>query len=112
MSARRSIGFIAVVFAVVYAIAYMIAVWKNYALFTYHPVPGTLAWGVEKPRDGPAMYWYGWMTTALIAAFAACLIASVVPERFASRVWSGWSWAAPVGVLVFFGYLLSGYFLR
>lgn len=101
-----------VVFAVTYAVAYVIAVWKNYALFTYHPVLGTIAFGVEKPRDGPAMYWYGWMSTAAIAAFAGCLIASLLPERLAGRVWVGWSWAAPVGVLCFFAYLLRGYFLR
>ena len=112
MSTRRSSGFIAIVFAVVYTIAYVIAVWKNYAVFTYHPVPGTVVWGVEKPIDGPAMYWYGWITTAAIVASIACLLAYVVPERLSSRVWSGWSWVAPTGVLVFFGYLLSGYFLR
>ena len=112
MTPPRSFGFLATVFAVVYAVAYVIAVWKNYALFTYHPVPGTLAMGVEKPHDGPAMYWYGWMATAAIAALGACLTASLVPERLARRVWSGWSWACPVGVLFFFAYLLRGYFLR
>jgi hypothetical protein len=109
---RRSFGFIAIVFAVVYTVAYVLAVWKNYALFTYHPVPGTLAWGVERPHDGPAMYWYGWISTAAIAASVACAVAYVVPERLSTRVWSGWSWAAPVGVLFFFAYMLSGYFLR
>ena len=112
MSGPRGASLIAVVFTVVFAVAYMIAVWKNYALFTYHPVSGTVVWGVEKPRDGPAMYWYGWLATAGIAALGACLIAWLVPERFARRVWSGWSWAAPIGVLAFFAWLLRGYFLR
>jgi hypothetical protein len=106
------VGLIAIVFTVVFAVAYGIAVSQNYALFTYHPVLGTIAFGVEKPRDGPAMYWYGWMTTAAIAALAACLIASVLPERLVRHVWSGWSWAAPVAVLCFFAWLLRGYFLR
>jgi hypothetical protein len=112
MSQPRAVPFVAIVFTVAFAVAYMFAVWKNYALFTYHPTLGTVAWGVEKPRDGPAMYWYGWLATAAIAALAACLVASVVPERFARRVWTGWSWAAPIGVLVFFAWLLRGYFLR
>ena len=112
MSVPRSTGLLAIVFTVVYAVAYVVAVWKNYALFTYHPVPGTLAWGVEKPHDGPAMYWYGWMTTAAIAAALGCVIACLLPQRFASRVWAGWSWAAPIGVLLFFAYLLRGFFLR
>jgi hypothetical protein len=108
----RSCGFLAIVFAVVYAVVYVIAVWQNFALFTYHPVPGTLTMGVVKPYDGPAMYWYGWMATAAIAALAACALASLLPERLTQRVWSGWSWAVPVGVLLFFAYLLRGYFLR
>jgi hypothetical protein len=112
MKPPRSIGFVSIVFTVVYAVAYVIAVWHNYALFTYHAVPGTIAMGVEKPHDGPAMYWYGWMATAAIAAIGACLIASLVPERLAKAVWPGWSWAAPTGVLLCFAYLLRGYFLR
>ena len=109
---RRSFGFIAMVFAVVYTVAYVTAVYKNYALFTYHPVLGKVVWGVEKPIDGPAMYWYGWIATAAIAAIVACAIAYAIPERVSSRVWSGLSWAAPVCVLCFFAYMLSGYFLR
>lgn len=112
MSLRRSSGFLATVFTVVYAVVYVIAVWKNYALFTYHPLAGSVALGVEKPQDGPAMYWYGWMATAAIGAVIACAIASVVPERMAKRFSAGWSWAVPIGVLIFFAYLLRGYFLR
>src|SRR3954470_21449270 len=112
MSPRRSFGFIAIVFAVVYTVVYVVAVWKNFALFTYHPVLGTVVWGVQKPIEGPAMYWYGWITTATVAAAIACALAYVVPERLSRRVWSGWSWATPVCVLFFFAYLLSGYFLR
>ena len=112
MSAPRSTAFVAMVFSAAYALAYVVAVWKNLALFTYHPVAGTLAFGVEKPQDGPAMYWFGWMATAAMAALAACAIAALVPPRFASRRVSAWAWAIPLGVLVFFSYLLRGYFLR
>ena len=112
MNIPRTCAFLAIVFTVVFSIAYVIAVWKNYALFTYHPVPSTITPGVVKPYDGPAMYWYGWMATAAVAALAACLIAYVVPERVSNRVSSGWSWIVPLGVLLFFAYLLRGYFLR
>ena len=112
MNRPRTAVFLAIVFTVVYALAYVIAVWKNYALFTYHPVTGALGLGVEKPKDGPAMYWFGWMATAGIAAIGACLIAWLVPERYAQRLGSGWSWIVPLGVLIFFAYLLRGYFLR
>lgn len=112
MNRSRPAAFLAIVFTTVYAVAYVIAVWQNYALFTYHPVTGTLALGVEKPQDGPAMYWYGWMATAGLAAAGACLLAWLLPARYAQRVGAGWSWMVPLGVLIFFAYLLRGYFLR
>jgi hypothetical protein len=37
MNVSRSFPVFAIVFAVVYAVMYVIAVEKNYALFTYHP---------------------------------------------------------------------------
>ena len=112
MTAPRSFSSLAIIFAVVYAVAYAAAMWQNYALFTYHPVLNQIAMGVEKPKDGPAMYWYGWMATAAIAAALACLVASLVPDRITRRLWSGWSWAIPLAVLFFLAYLLRGYFLR
>jgi hypothetical protein len=98
------------VFGVAYALAYVVAVWKNIPLFTYHPIAGTLAFGVEKPQDGPAMYWFGWMGTAALVALAVCAIAALVPPRHANRAASAWAWT--IAVLVFFAYLLRGYFLR
>ena len=112
MKPPRSFPLLAVLFAVVYTIAYVIAVWKNYALFTYHPVINEIRAGVQKPIDGPAMYWFGWMATAGIAAAGACLVACLVPERLSSRLWSGWSWIIPLGVLLIFAWLLRNYFLR
>jgi hypothetical protein len=102
----------AVVFSVIYAVAYVIAVENNYALFTYHPALGEFGWWVESPKDGPAMYWYGWMATAGIVAFGAAAIARFFSERTAQRLWSGLSWAVPVAVMVIFSYLLSGFFTR
>ena len=109
---NSSRAFLALVFTVVYAIAYVVAVWKNFALFTYHPAINEIHAGVQKPIDGPAMYWYGWMATAGIAAACACLIACLVPARFTERTWPGWSWAIPLCVLIVFTWLLRGYFLR
>jgi hypothetical protein len=102
----------AIVFAVVYTVAYVIAMEKNYALFTYHPALEEFGLLVERPKEGPAMYWYGWMATAGIVALVAGLIACFVPERVTKRLWSGWSWAVPVAVMFVLGYLLRGYFIR
>jgi hypothetical protein len=111
MTPPRSFSVFAVVFAVVYAVVYVIAVANNYALFTYHPAIYEFGAGTQAPKDGPAMYWYGWIATSGIAALVAGIIACWLPARLTKRLWSGWSWAIPLGVLVVFGYLLRNYFL-
>jgi hypothetical protein len=102
----------AIVFAVVYALIYALAVWKNYALFTYHPALNEFGFGVQKPKDGPAMYWYGWLATAGIAASIAAFVACLVPDTAARRLWPGLAWLVPLCTMLFFAWLLRGYFLR
>ena len=102
----------AIVFAVVYALTYALAVWKNYALFTYHPALNEFGFGVQKPKDGPAMYWYGWMATAGIAGALAGSVACLVPGTVARRLWPGLAWLGPLCAMLFFAWLLRGYFLR
>jgi len=102
----------AIVFAVVYAVTYALAVWKNYALFTYHPALYEFGIGVQKAKDGPAMYWYGWMATAAIAGSLAGLLACLVPARASRRLWPDLAWLVPLCVMLFFAWLLRGYFLR
>lgn len=103
---------LAIVFAVAYAMVYVVSVWNNYALFTYHPVPGEIGWGVEKSRDGPAMYWYGWMSTAALAAVGVTAIAALIPARVLQRTWSGWTWVVTSLLLLVIAYMLRNYFLR
>jgi len=108
----RAFGTFAIVFAAVYAVAYALAVWKNFALFTYHPALNEFGLGVQKPKDGPAMYWYGWMATSAIVAGLAGAAASCLPEAVARRLWPGLAWLVPLCVMLFFAWLLRGYFLR
>ena len=112
MTLTRSFPAFAVVFAAAWAVAYVICVERNYALFTYHAAIYEWGLGVQKAKDGPAMYWFGWMATSGIAAGAVALAASWLPESLTRRLWSGWSWAVPVAVMLVFCYLLRGYFLR
>jgi len=112
MTTTRSFAVFAIVFAVVYAVAYLIAVEQNYALFTYHPAIEGFGFLVQPPREGPAMYWYGWIATASIVGLVAGVVACVMPKQMAKRLWSGWSWAVPVGAMFAFGYLLRGFFTR
>jgi hypothetical protein len=107
---NRAFPAFAIVFAVVYSLTYALAVWKNYALFTYHPALNEFGIGVEKPKDGPAMYWYGWMATAGIVASLAGVAAALVPA--ARRLSPALAWIVPLGAMLFFAWLLRGYFLR
>jgi hypothetical protein len=108
----RPFATFAVVFAVVYAVTYAISVWKNLALFTYHPALNEFGMGVQKAKDGPAMYWYGWMATSAIVAGIAGLAACLLPAQVARRLWPGLAWLVPLCAMLFFAWLLSGFFLR
>ena len=111
MNGNRAPVFV-IVFAAVYTVVYLIAVQKNYALFTYHPALEQFGLLVEKPRAGPAMYWYGWIATAGLTAVAVALAACSVPGSLVKRLWPGWAWSIPIAVMVTFAYMLKGYFLR
>jgi len=112
MNVPRSFPVFAVVFAAAWSIAYLICVDRNYALFTYHPAIYEWGLGVQKAKDGPAMYWFGWMATSGIAAGVVAAAVAWLPESLTRRIWPGWSWAVPVAVMTVFCYLLRGYFLR
>lgn len=112
MTRIRNSSAFGIVFSVVFAIVYVIAVEKNLALVTYHPALGEFGMGVQAPQDGPAMYWYGWLATSAIAAFAAALVAAWLPENMTKRLWPALAWLVPVVVMAAFCYLLRSYFLR
>jgi hypothetical protein len=101
-----------VTFAAVFAVVYVFAVEYNWALFTYAPATGAFAPLTTAAAAGPTMYWYGWIATAALVAAPVAALVSLAPAGVATRIWSGWSWAVPIAVLLAFGYLLSGYFLR
>jgi hypothetical protein len=112
MNLARSFPLFAIVFAAAYAILYVLAVEYNWALFTYHPALEEFGLLVEKPREGPAMYWYGWIATSALGALALAAVVTLIPESWTKRVWSGWSWAVPVAAMLFVVYLLRRYFIR
>jgi hypothetical protein len=101
-----------VTFTAAFSIIYVLAVEYNWALFTYAPATGKFGPLLTPATGGPTMYWYGWIMTAGLGAGVIAGVASLVPEAVAKRVWSGWSWVVPICVLVAFGYILRGYFMR
>ena len=82
MISSDKVAIFTIAFGAIYAVIYMICAEANLPLLTYHPVIGELdlLWTPEK--RGPAMYWYGWMLTALIGASAVAFVATAVPERW------------------------------
>jgi len=42
----------------------------------------------------------------------AGLLASLLPDSVTRRLWSGWTWATAVAVMLVFCYLLRNFFLR
>jgi hypothetical protein len=102
----------AIAFSVAYSIAYVLSVLSNYALFTYHPAIGEFGAGVQKGKDGPAMYWYGWLATSGIVASIAGGLAAVLPESATRRLWPALTWlVAPVALAVL-AYDLRQFFLK
>jgi len=102
----------AIAFAVAYSIAYVVSVLSNYALFTYHPAIGEFGAGVEKGRDGPAMYWYGWVATSGIVASLAGVLAALLPESVTRRLWPGLTWMVALIALAVLAYDLRQFFLK
>ena len=99
MIATNRAAMFAITFTVGYAVIYAICTEFNLPLLTYHPVTGEVDFLSKPPRSGPAMYWYGWLLTALIGATILALVATVTPERWMQR-------GITFGVLAAVGYLI------
>ena len=98
------------VFAAAFAVIYVLSVELNWALFTYHPKIGQWAWLVDPAKNGPPMYWYGWLVTSAVGAAGVSLASWPLLRHRATPYWLGWT--VPLAVMVVFCYLFRGFFLR
>jgi hypothetical protein len=73
------------VFSIAFAVFYLLAATFNYALFTYHPMLQEIDLLPQPMKAGPAMYWYGWMTTAAIGALVLATVGTFIPGH-----WEPW----------------------
>ena len=107
-----SIGRALPVFSIAFAIIYIASVEYNLALLTYHPQ--IFKWGLlaQAPKEGPAMYWYGWLLTSALGAGAIAGLSLALPARRFDRIWSVLVWVAPLVMMGTIVYILRGYFLR
>ena len=98
------------VFAAAFALIYIVSVEMNWALFTYHPKIGQWGWLVEPSRDGPPMYWYGWLVTSTLGATAVSLISLPLLKNRSAPYSLGW--IVPLLVIISVFYLFRDWFLR
>jgi len=98
------------VFSAAFALVYIVSVELNWALFTYHPKIGQWGWLVEPSRDGPPMYWYGWLVTSTLGATAASVIAWPLLKNRPTQYWIGW--IVPLLVIISVFYFFRDWFLR
>ena len=91
----------ALVFGMATPVIYVISDIANLPLFTYHP--GTnrvnLGWAAVVRNEGPAMYWYGWTATTLIASAFLGLLATLLPAHVARKVPLSLTWIAPLALI-------------
>jgi hypothetical protein len=98
------------VFAAAFALIYIVSVEMNWALFTYHPKLNQFGWLVEPSRDGPPMYWYGWLVTSTLGATAVSLISFPLLKNRSAPYTLGW--VVPLLVIISVFYLFRDWFLR
>jgi hypothetical protein len=99
------------VFSAAFAAIYAPTMYYNWAVFTYQPA--TMEWDLGAvTKQGPPMFWYGWLVTAFVGACVIAALAALVPERIARHVWPGLTWLIPVATLAFIAYILRPYYLN
>jgi hypothetical protein len=113
MTASRRFGIFVIAFAIAYPIIYIAATELNLAAFTYHSALGEFGLGPNKPRNGPAMYWFGWITTSAIGALVVATIAAYLPSRLTEKLSMTAAWVVPLLAMVTAGGLMVRlYFFR
>ena len=100
------------VFSIAFAVIYIASVQYNLSPLTYHAEIGQWGLGVQPPKQGPAMYWYGWLVTATVGAAAAAAVSLAIPGKALDRAWSVLVWLVPVIMIGIIMYILRGYFIR
>jgi hypothetical protein len=97
-TSSRKLRTFAVTFAVVGTLAYLLCLMMNWPLFTFHPATNRLVWGWEASRsgEGPAMYWYGWTATTIIAGTVLGFLATLLPESVAKKIPLILVWLLPI----------------
>ena len=115
-SLASSIAFktFATLFGFMTAALYVICDMMNWPLFTYHPGPNEvdLFYARPRPGEGPAMYWYGWTATSMLAAAVLGMLATFLPERVTQKIPLALVWIVPVLAIPLLFYSLMPFWTR
>jgi hypothetical protein len=107
---NSSIEKIIPLFAAAFSLVYIVSVEFNWALVTYHPKIHQWGWLVEPSRDGPPMYWFGWLITSTLGASAVSLISLPFLKNRPTQYTIGW--VVPLLVTLSVFYLFRDWFMR
>jgi hypothetical protein len=104
----------AVSFAVAGTVAYLLCLMFNWPLFTFHPAVNRFewGWGPSMSGEGPAMYWYGWTATTVIAATIVGFLATLLPESVSRKVPLFLVWLLPILAIPYLIYDLRQWWLH
>jgi len=106
-------------FATAFGPFYVVARLKGFALVTVYPSLDVVLAGTHRSRDvvdpameflAPEMFWYGWIGSAAIAAFAIGLAATILSDRWLLRLWPWSAWAGPLAGMIACIYLTIPWF--
>jgi hypothetical protein len=88
----------AMTFAVSGTVIYLLCLHFNWPLFTFHPATNRVGFGWEAGRsgEGPAMYWYGWTATTLVAGAIVSYLATLLPENVTKKIPLILIWLLPI----------------
>ena len=92
----------AIVFSLAAPIVYVVCEMFSLPLFTYHPATNRIdfGWAPGRSGEGPAMYWYGWTATMLIACTVIGLLATLLPQRVTKAIPLALIWLLPILAMV------------
>jgi hypothetical protein len=104
----------AVTFALTGTVIYLLCLQFNWPLFTYHPATNRIGWGWEAGRsgEGPAMYWYGWTATTLLAGTVVSYLATLLPESVTKRIPLMLIWLLPILAVPYLAYDLRSWWFH
>ena len=88
----------ATVFSITFGVVYALCFYYNWPLFAYYPQVNEAHFSSQLIETaGPPILWYGWLATAALVSLAAAMI---VPRGVSDRLWHGWAWIIPAGVVI------------